>query len=65
LLAYNFEMMNWTWRVKNAKWKIKWVILSLIGVEKWWAYVDDMIRDWICLICYAGNVIAWDVWNGG
>ena len=65
MLAYNFEMMNCTCWVKYAKWRIRWVILSLIDVDKWWAYVDDLFRDWICLVCYVSNVIAWGVWNGG
>jgi len=37
----------------------------LIVVDKWWAYVDDLIRDWICLLYYVRIVIAWCVWNGG
>jgi len=45
--------------------KIRWVILSLIDVDKWWAYVNDLIRDLICLLCYVSIVIAWCVWNGG
>ena len=45
LLAYNFDMMNCTCWVKYAKWGIRWVIISLIDVDKWWDYVDDLIRD--------------------
>jgi len=56
--------MNCTCWVKYAKWIIGWVILSSIDVDKWWAYVDDLIRDWICLL-YVSNVIAWGVWNEG
>ena len=37
----------------------------MIDVDKWWAYVDDLIRDLICLLCYVRIVIAWCVWNGG
>jgi len=33
--------------------------------DKWWAYVDDLIRDRICLLCYVRIVIAWCVWNEG
>jgi len=57
------EMMNCTCWVKYAKWRIRWVIFSLIDVDKWWACVDDLIRDWICLLCYVSDVIAWGVWN--
>ena len=49
--AYTFEMMNCTCWVKYVKRGIRWVTLSLIDVDKWWAYVDDLIRDWICLLC--------------
>ena len=45
IVCLYFEMMNCTCCVKNAKWGIRWVILSLIDVDKWWAYVDDLIRD--------------------
>ena len=70
MLAYNFEMMNCTCWVKYAKWRIRCVILSLIDVDKWWAYVDDLIRDWICLLCYVsilGGIsiymcYAWNPW---
>jgi len=59
------EMMNCNCWVKYAKWRIRWVILSLIDVDKWWACVDNLIGDWICLLCYVSNVIAWGVWNEG
>jgi len=65
LLAYNFWLMNCTCWVKYAKGRIRWVILSLTNVDKWWAYVDDLFRHWIWLLCYVSNVIAWGVWNGG
>ena len=52
-------MMNCTCWVKYAKWRIRWVILSLIDVDKWWAYVDDSIRDWMWLLCYVIDVITW------
>jgi hypothetical protein len=30
-------------------------MLSLIDVDKWWAFVDDLIRGWICMLCYDNN----------
>jgi len=39
------EMMNCDCWVKYAKWRKRWVIISLIDVDKWWACVDDLIRD--------------------
>jgi hypothetical protein len=65
LLAYNFEMMDCTCWVKHARWVMRWVLFSLIDVDKWRAYVDDLFRDWICMLCYGDNVIAWDASNGG
>jgi len=55
LLAYNFEMIICTCWDKYAKWKIRWVIISLIDVDKWWAYVDDLIE--IEYACYAMLVL--------
>ena len=37
----------------------------MIDVDKWWPCVNDLVRDWICLLCYVRTVIAWYVWNGG
>ena len=35
------------------------MVILINDVDKWWAYVDDLIRDWICLLCYVSNVIAY------
>ena len=48
--------MNCTCWVKYAKWRIRWVILSLIDVDKWLAYVDDLIE--IEYACYAMLVLC-------
>jgi len=60
-LAYTFKMMNCICWVDYAKWGIRWIIFVLIDVVKWWAYVNDFIRDWICLLCYDRSMITWRV----
>jgi len=64
-LAYTFKMMNCICWVDYAKWGIQWLIFVLVEVVKWWAYVDDLIIDWICLLCNVSSVIVWHVWNKG
>jgi hypothetical protein len=58
-------MTNCTCWDKHARWVMKWVMFSLIDVDKWWAFVDDLIRGWIYMLCYDNNVIAWNVSDGG
>ena len=38
-LVYNFEMLNCVCWVNYAKWGIRWVILILIDVVKWWILI--------------------------
>jgi len=61
LFAY---ALKW-WNVFVELIKQEFYVIYMIDVVKWCAYVDDVIRDWICLLCYDRIVIVWFVWNGG
>ena len=35
-------------------------MIYMIDVVKWWAYVDDLIRDWIYLLCMNPWMLMFD-----